>query len=997
MEEILKKALTIEEKSKGFITGNKINYTYLTEWRNVRTLLSDHYFNIMLDEMQLSKEEFAYSLQPYESIIAPEGQEWYEEFLKIINKFDYENLDYESGVYLLTLPFCKYLYNEIKMVLNNIKNIQVEENVIDKILGHHNIEMFNIIGKIMALKLSQYKQLYKFRSKDEKERFIEFLKATLNCKENFIDLFKEYPVVARIATIRTLYLKKNYCQLLKNIDKDFLEIKEFLGENKLVLTDIEIGAGDSHEQGKSVSILCFGTKKLVYKPKNLKICKAIEEFISWCISSADLLPLRFPKGIYKEEYTYNEFISPQYCKTNEEIEKYYVRFGYLIAICYILNLNDIHLENLIADGEYPIIVDIETVFQISQEMEIQTLYADLIKKLEVESVSNSLLLPKKMNMGIKDLIDLSALAGKEVKLSQKFLTPSGINTDKFRFEKVPGYFLGGNNIPRRNETEEVDAQNYYLKIVEGFDEFIAFVMENKEQCIKKLSIFQGKKIRCLVKGTEKYASMLRYADHPNYNSEMKYRERLMMNVWAYPYLDKRIIKSEVRDLLFNDIPIFYSYTDSKDIIDSQGYVYKDYYKVSGLELVIKKIRKLSKTVVDMQRTIICQNLGISDLNLNRKIMRREIVFKTQKFSYIKEAEKVAKRIIDESFVKKSKRSFINVDCDNEKHWELTPCDEGLYGGLSGIAVFFLELYISTNIEDYYMYYKEIISTAIEQTKNTGFRSAFTEWLSPVYPLLLEYRYLKKIEDRDFLNFTIEKLKSLTITDIHVLEGTDYISGMSGVLRLLTCMQKVLGEKEIPNQLIQNFYLEILHRIQSEQEKTIKNVGIAHGISGVMLAIASTHMAEPQLIKEYLAIECKLKVAKKDIYKWCWGLPGMIQSRIELLKINEEYVDINQLNMLIEMFEKSLTFMVSEDSLCHGNGSIITTLKMLYLYTKEKKWFDNLQLWITNIYVNSLLNGFEIPKMNDIYTKGIFDGISGIGWLYLYANSDLDNLLLLEIK
>lgn len=251
----------------------------------------------------------------------------------------------------------------------------------------------------------------------------------------------------------------------------------------------------------------------------------------------------------------------------------------------------------------------------------------------------------------------------------------------------------------------------------------------------------------------------------------------MMNVWAYPYLDKRIIKSEVRDLLFNDIPIFYSYTDSKDIIDSQGYVYKDYYKVSGLELVIKKIRKLSKTVVDMQRTIICQNLGISDLNLNRKIMRREIVFKTQKFSYIKEAEKVAKRIIDESFVKKSKRSFINVDCDNEKHWELTPCDEGLYGGLSGIAVFFLELYISTNIEDYYMYYKEIISTAIEQTKNTGFRSAFTEWLSPVYPLLLEYRYLKKIEDRDFLNFTIEKLKSLTITDIHVLEGTDYISGM----------------------------------------------------------------------------------------------------------------------------------------------------------------------------------------------------------------------------
>ena len=49
--------------------------------------------------------------------------------------------------------------------------------------------------------------------------------------------------------------------------------------------------------------------------------------------------------------------------------------------------------------------------------------------------------------------------------------------------------------------------------------------------------------------------MLRYANHPNYNKEMKYRERLFMNMWAYPYNDKRPIISEVNDLLFNDIPI----------------------------------------------------------------------------------------------------------------------------------------------------------------------------------------------------------------------------------------------------------------------------------------------------------------------------------------------------------------------------------------------------------------------------------------------------------
>ena len=71
--------------------------------------------------------------------------------------------------------------------------------------------------------------------------------------------------------------------------------------------------------------------------------------------------------------------------------------------------------------------------------------------------------------------------------------------------------------------------------------------------------------------------------------------------------------------------------------------------------------------------------------------------------------------------------------------------------------------------------------------------------------------------------------------------------------------------------------------------------------------------------------------------------------------------------------------------------------MIYAYTKDSRWIEKLQLWMTNICVNSLMNGFEISKIADIYTKGIFDGISGIGWLYLFASLDLNNLLLLEIR
>src|SRR5699024_10598826 len=154
--------------------------------------------------------------------------------------------------------------------------------------------------------------------------------------------------------------------------------------------------------------------------------------------------------------------------------------------------------NIIAHGEYPVIIDIETAFQVSTEMERKTLYIDLLKHLEIDSVSNSFLLPKQISVGADKEIALSALIGKEVKLSQTFLAPTELNTEHFQYEKVPGYFAGGNNIPKINEAE-VNVKKYSLKILEGFEEFIYFILKHKRECLEILNEFKGKKVRSLIK------------------------------------------------------------------------------------------------------------------------------------------------------------------------------------------------------------------------------------------------------------------------------------------------------------------------------------------------------------------------------------------------------------------------------------------------------------------------------------------------------------------
>lgn len=885
----------------------------------------------------------------------------------------------------------------MKDTIKRLKYIKVTDKAMDAFLQSHVTEMFSITGKLTALKLAVYKEHHKFKARNEKKQFTEFLENSFGKKEDFLSFYESYPVAARVATVRTMYLIKNYTDILLHIDEDHEEIERFIGCKKLTLTDISLSTGDSHAQGNSVSILKFGDKKLVYKPKDLKINKAFEAFINWYTKASGMLDVRIPKGIYKDSYTYNEFIDKKYCKSDAEVERFYTRYGYLVAICYLLNINDLHLENIVAHGEYPIIIDMETLFQVPAPIGQDSAFYNLTKYLELDSVACSLLLPKQIHVGTQDAINLSALNGTATELTQEFLAPKNVNTANFHYGNVKGHFAGGNNIPQYDENENVDVSRYNLVIMGAFEQFMKFIMNHKDEALKALEIFKGKKVRALLKSTERYASMIRYADHPNYNSDMKYRERLMMNIWAYPYRDKRIIKSEVNDLLFNDIPIFYSYTDSKDIIDSRGNTYAHYHNMSGYEATRRKIMKLSDKLIDFQKTIMMLSLGIMDPYLNRKVERTGMVKETKKVHYLEQAQNLADDVMRSAYEMEDECTFINLDCDKEKQWRLLACDQSLYGGLSGIAVVYLELYRKTKEERYLDYYHKLIKTAVKQTKNTFFAGAFTGWLSPIYPMILEKIYFNTVYDLEYLNLTVKHLNAVTREQLEKMEYHDYIAGFAGIIRLLKLVQRYLPELKLSNETIDKFIDITIQRNAEEFEKGTVKAGIAHGISGMAYGLVSCGKYDRTEVKRMLDMEYCLGIKPENDYKWCWGYPGMIQARIAINRIDSGCVDKKQLNSLIKKFEVMLDETLGSDTLCHGNGSIVTTLKMLYDYTKDEKWMKYLDIWVSNIFMSFLFDGYKITKVSDIESKGVFDGIYGVVWMYLYAIGNINNILLLETE
>ena len=50
------------------------------------------------------------------------------------------------------------------------------------------------------------------------------------------------------------------------------------------------------------------------------------------------------------------------CMCAKEIKEYYYRCGAECCLTYVLGMTDIHMDNVIAHGKYPVIIDTEFMF-----------------------------------------------------------------------------------------------------------------------------------------------------------------------------------------------------------------------------------------------------------------------------------------------------------------------------------------------------------------------------------------------------------------------------------------------------------------------------------------------------------------------------------------------------------------------------------------------------------------------------------------------------------
>ncbi|MGZ9815640.1 type 2 lanthipeptide synthetase LanM family protein [Peribacillus simplex] len=992
----LHKALTIDERynilEDSTITENN---TALFRWRQEMSIISEQTFNESLRVKQYKKILFSHAVDydPPEELktkytFASRNSEWYKFFLAGMELVTSNDNQYNNFLHLLR-PFLKNAFVLLNQFFSeNRYRSLLTENGMNDIFAFLETELSDIAYRTIVLELNLEREQGLLKGDTPEERFLYFIKG-YNSKEKLNVFYDKYIVLTRLLSTRTQFYLKNIKEMIRNIEVDSDEIKKTFGIDRLEINSIKFGEGDTHQQGKTVTVFQLEDgPKLVYKPKNLYINHAYNRFINWLnsVEEPKYKKLKTLPTLSKEEHSYEQFIEYKSCQDMVEVDAFYQRFGQLMAIIQLLNGTDIHMENLISHGSHPIIVDLETLVQrqnpISGENEELTLKE--IRNRTFRHVTRTLFLPTN---GVKlEKLDLSALNGRESVLNYKVLQPVNEGTDQIKYDYLDYKLKGSNNLPfLEADSVTVNYKTFKKSIIAGFELVYNMVIQNKEKLRASgvIEEFEKLKVRVLLRDTSQYATILMHMQHPEMLTDMLDREKALENMWAFPFADKEVIKLETKDMLDNDIPIFYNITTEHDLEGSLNDYVKGYYDYTPYDYLVSSLDELSHEELKRQLSII--SLSFGDFSTTKREFNKGLLGFSEplihidgavdKSEFLQEAVKIADRIMEKS-ISIDKVNWIIPYNASENAWSLIPMNDDFYNGIAGLYLYFNQMYNVTNDSKYKEFYQKMLNQC-EPNLNFEAKLGLTGYPGYLHAFSLIDDYAEdKIKIYKYINDYCKKIEEIIVENSESIQEYDFINGVASLINSLV---RLHTKTPMPK------YLELAMKYADlviENYEIKEDYSFGHGNLGIGTSIMK--LAKLTRVKKHEEYAQKLIQSSlvalehfNNKQHWCTGALGAVIGLRELKVFLDADVLVEETAELQSELQKEA--FLNNDSLCHGNMGL-TDLFLSSSDSRDIELARKIGLTVKNL---KEANGYyKLMDTEEYPDVTLFTGLAGIGYQYL---------------
>jgi lantibiotic modifying enzyme len=361
------------------------------------------------------------------------------------------------------------------------------------------------------------------------------------------------------------------------------------------IAEIRALGAESHNGGQRPLLIRFsGGQAVVYKPVSLQadclLSTAIDGLGARSGTRALFETLDYaPLG---PDYGFISFAPPSRPLSGEAAaRRFFFRFGGLVAVAYALNITDMHMENVLAVGEHPVLIDLETALYRFPESIRPTdvTCTGLVEKRSGRSPFNSGL----QGGGVcrKWALDLQQEGRR---------TTVGYRRPHYHADNRAFDGNGPLLKPARYSTD----------LLAGFDFAYALLSRERDwllECLEPAADSMPVRVRHILRFTAYYVVHLFKLLQPSATSmDERSRElssRLSSDPAAVDSPLTAIVNSETQSLLMGDVPYFWTDLECRDLRDHRGLVEPGFFESSPLDTLREQLDRLSKSDHSEQRAI----------------------------------------------------------------------------------------------------------------------------------------------------------------------------------------------------------------------------------------------------------------------------------------------------------------------------------------------------------------------------------------------------------
>ena len=676
------------------------------------------------------------------------------------------------------------------------------------------------------------------------------------------DFFLANPVAARLLGTAVAHWADGAAELVERFDRDHGALAEifFDGSALGAATSLEADLSDPHHSGRTVAILGFGDgRNLVYKPKDLRVDQAWSGLLHWLGARGAPVALRAARVLVREGYGWAAFVRADESERSSDPALFYRRAGGLLALFHALRGIDFHYENVIVAEDFPIPVDLETLFHPERSDPEADYPADpaaaLATTQAVGSVLATLYLPLWIRRPEGGVVPIGGLDAPRPRRERR--SPfRNVNTDAMAFATEP--------TPVAAEAPGRAALAAHVEaFIGGFADLYRFLVYHRDALAAAdgpLTAFRGLPVRVLLGSTRGYVLIQRCAtayahlgDGADWSIQLDFRSRLYLSSEASPER-WRLLAAERRATARLDVPLFTANTAADYLESCDGERIDGCLADSPFDQVLTRIATLGDDDRLFGERLVRSAVGSA---FSRSPASTSVATARPQPDFVAAALRLGE-VIEANAVRVDARAcWIGVIPVDHDHGAVAPLGPDLYSGTTGVALFLAALWRISGIAGYRDLAREALGVArdIPDARDCGAQMTRLIGIgggngmgSLVYGLV---RVAELLGEPALLSDAGRIVRLLDAEQIAADQHHDVLHGAAGAVLGLLALNRASGDeaalaaaRACGEHLL---HAQIVDRDGNKGWRTLPDAsgllaGFSHGAAGIALALLRLYRA-----------------------------------------------------------------------------------------------------------------------------------------------------------